>query len=123
MAFGLMLALASVGWFLLIEKEAPGVALDGTPEGFWVGGFAVGAAVLLLFGWAAQNRRALEAGMVIGFGVWIARAVFVLLDFGTVNQSVCLSVSLAIMCAGSCVLEITTGERPLNKLPRRGRSE
>lgn len=121
-ALGLTVAVGSVAFFLLTSRGGPGVSLDGTVQGFFVGGVAASSALLLTVGWFADSGRVMQVGLMGTAGVFAARATFVLLDDQGAIQSVALSAALLVIAAGSWILEATTGDRPLPTV-RKGRGE
>ena len=103
LAFAQMLALLVIAWAYLLDAAEPQMEV---PLGDVTGVAALVAAGMLMFGWAANSQRWAEIGLLIGAGVWVARAsVVALVGYGTDPVAFWLSLCWAVSAGGAFMLE------------------
>jgi hypothetical protein len=103
-AAGLMLSMLAVAYWTASGRGE----LGPTAWAYVVAVVALAAAAALLVGWQRPSQRLAEYGLAAAFAVWVFRAVAVGLS-GTVpfsGESLMLSLSVAVIAAGSYALEV-----------------
>jgi hypothetical protein len=112
-SLALSLACLAIGWGTLSgATQQPG--LTDTTMGALIAVGAVLATALLWAGWWMHGHNpwadaAMEHGLIIAAGVWVARAVTVAVALGGINEGVILSLCWAFAAGSAWLLERTTG--------------
>jgi hypothetical protein len=103
-AFGLMVSMLAVCYWTASGRGE----LGPTAWAYVVAAAALAAAAALLVGWQRPSQRLAEYGLAGAFAVWVFRATAVgLSDTVPFNgESLILSLSVALIAAGSYTLEV-----------------
>lgn len=100
-ALGMTILMLALAWLNLANRDA---GLGDSVLGDVVGATALVAAVALLGGWWGRSQRMAEVGLLLAFGVYLARTVF-LLATAPADQGVLLGIGAAVIAGGSYLLE------------------
>jgi hypothetical protein len=111
-AIGTIMAtsLLALNQFLSLTGREP---LLYTPDGSIGAIFALAttSTLLMLWSWVAVSQRTYQVALILAVGVWAGRAVEVALAYDSAWQGA-LPLSLAVLIAGSYVLEAANEDTP-----------